>query len=489
MIRISNLSFSYGSNKGGDGLKNINLRVNAGEFVLLTGKSGCGKSTLLNMISGIIPHHVKGKLEGSIFVDGKDVQKHKVQEMSLSVGSVFQNPKSQFFHLNTTDEILFSASNKGVPKPELEKRLSETTKLFNMTNLLDRNIFKLSGGEKQKIACASTCAGKPGIFVFDEPSANLDQWAIDELHHILSSLKDEGYTVLVAEHRIFHLMDIVDRVIYIDRGEIRQEYRRDEFMALSDEDREAMGLRDIKRTEIKKNIIKLAVTGTRSLTDADRPAVSKSDFVLERLSYSYGKTPILNIGHIALNKGQAIAVIGKNGSGKSTFAHCLCGLKKGGTLLLNRRNLSEKKRLKAFELVMQDVNHQLFTESVVDEMLLASNGNVPREEIDRILAELDLLEYAQKHPMALSGGQKQRLVVGASIVAGKDYLIFDEPTSGLDYIHMGAFAEIIKALKRKNKLIFIITHDYELINLCCDSAISLERTASTQDIMPLIKEG
>ena len=477
MIRINNLSFSYGSNTGGDGLKNINLRVNAGEFVLLTGKSGCGKSTLLNMISGIIPHHIKGKLEGGIFVDGKDVQKHKVQEMSLSVGSVFQNPKSQFFHLNTTDEILFSASNKGVPKAELEKRLRETTELFNMTNLLDRNIFKLSGGEKQKIACASTYAGKPKIFVFDEPSANLDQWAIDELHHILSSLKKNGYTVLVAEHRIFHLMDIADRIIYLDHGEIRQEYKIDAFMELSDEEREAMGLRDIKRTEIKKEI---AVTDARSLTGADRSAEIKSDFVLEQLSYSYGKIPILDVGRIALDKGRAIAVIGKNGSGKSTLAHCLCGLKKGGTLLLNGKKLSEKKRLKSFELVMQDVNHQLFTESVMDEMLLASNGNAPREEIDGVLAELDLLEYAQKHPMALSGGQKQRLVIGASIMAGKDYLIFDEPTSGLDYIHMEAFAEIIKSLKRKNKLIFIITHDYELINLCCDSAISLERTVAPQ---------
>ncbi len=469
MIKIESLFFSYQNSPNEDVLKNINLKVKAGEFVLLTGKSGCGKSTLLNMISGIIPHHTLGNLRGRIFVDNKDVQKHGVQEMSLSVGSVFQNPKSQFFHLNTTDEVLFSASNKGVPELELENRLRETTKLFNLTKLLHRNIFGLSGGEKQKIACASTYAGKPEIFVFDEPSANLDQGAIDELSGILSSLKEKNHTILVAEHRFFHLMDIVDKVIYMESGEIKRVYQREEFLSLSDQARKAMGLRDVHRTEIKKEILTL-VTGDESSNWAGS---INSDFELKHLNYKYGKTPVINIEHIALNREQVVAIIGKNGCGKSTLAHCLCGLKKGGLLLLNGKEYSEKKRLKAFELVMQDVNHQLFTESVMDEMLLAASNDALMEEINKVLAELDLLEYSAKHPMSLSGGQKQRLVIGASIMAGKDYIIFDEPTSGLDYVHMEAFAEIIKILKTKNKLILIITHDYELINLCCDRVISL----------------
>lgn len=224
MIRFKNISFSYENSMEGGELKNIDLYINKGDFVLLTGKSGCGKSTLLNMISGIIPHHIKGKIAGSIEVDGRDVLQTSVQEMALSVGSVFQNPKSQFFHLNTTDEILFSASNKGVPTDELIRRLKYTTALFHMEQLLDRNIFRLSGGEKQKIACASVYAGYPKIFVLDEPSANLNQSAINEFKRILAILKNKGYTVLVAEHRLFYLMDIADRVIYIDEGKIKAEY-------------------------------------------------------------------------------------------------------------------------------------------------------------------------------------------------------------------------------------------------------------------------
>ncbi len=471
MIKLKEISFSYENSTGDGELKNIDLNINKGDFVLLAGKSGCGKSTLLNMISGIIPHHIKGKISGSVEVDGKDVLKTSVQEMALSVGSVFQNPKAQFFHLNTTDEILFSATNKGVPTKELTRRLKRTTTLFHMEGLLDRNIFQLSGGEKQRIACASVYAGQPKIFIFDEPSANLDQFAIDELKRILAILKNEGHTILVAEHRLFYLMDIADRVVYIDEGEIKAEFSTGEFKSLSKEERKNMGLRAIHQPVINKHIEEISTS--KDMASPIRTTEETSDLMMENLVFSYGMKQVLNLEHVVLNKGKAIAIIGKNGCGKSTLAHCLCGLKKCKGIFLAEKEYSEKKRLKAFDLVMQNVNHQLFTESLMDEMLLASKHSTSRQEIEKILSNLNLLPYKDRHPMSLSGGQKQRLVIGASIAAGKDFILFDEPTSGLDYIHMEAFAKMVEELKKQEKLIIIITHDYELVNLCCDAIIQI----------------
>jgi energy-coupling factor transport system ATP-binding protein len=471
MIKFKDISFSYENSTLGGELKNIDLIINKGDFVLLTGKSGCGKSTLLNMISGIIPHHTKGKISGSIEVDGKDVLKTSVQEMALSVGSVFQNPKSQFFHLNTTDEIIFSATNKGVPADELVNRLEHTAALFHMEDILDRNIFRLSGGEKQKIACASVYAGQPKIFIFDEPSANLDQFAIDELKRIFTALKNEGKTVLVAEHRLFYLMDIADRIVYIDEGKMKAEFSTGEFKSLSKESRKAMGLRAIHQPVINGRAEKVSTTLDKTSVIAS--TAETGDLVIKDLVFSYDNEPVLNLEHIKLNKGNAVAILGKNGSGKSTLSHCLCGLNKCKGIFLEGKGYSEKKRLKSFDLVMQDVNHQLFTESLMDEMRLAAKHDTSRKEIEEILSELELISYKDRHPMSLSGGQKQRLVIGASMASGKDYVIFDEPTSGLDYIHMEAFAKMVEKLKNQAKLILIITHDYELVNLCCDAIIQM----------------
>ncbi len=461
MIRLSGVSFSYqGSEKLI--LKDINFAVNEGECVLLSGKSGCGKSTLLMLINGIIPEYLEGKLEGDIFVDGQEVRKNTIQKMAESVGSVFQNPKSQFFHIDTTDEVLFACSNQGTSKEKMRERLAETTELFGIEKLLNRSVFKLSGGEKQKLACASVYTGNPAIFVFDEPSANLDQEAIQELSDIIRKIKAQGHTILIAEHRLYYLMDLCDRVVYMEGGSIHSDYAIDKFKEMKEEERIEKGLRSFCYVDIM------------------RPPIQKSEaeigIQIKNLEFRKENQKILSIPDLSIQEGNIVAVVGKNGAGKSTFAKCLCGLYKCKGIYIEEMELKEKKRNKIFDLVMQDVNHQLFSESVLDEFFVTYKKKDFEKlaEVEELLKKIDLAELAETHPMALSGGQKQRLAVGISVFQKKKYIIFDEPTSGLDYQHMVSVAKLIRELKKFTKIIFVITHDYEFLNLCCDGYIELK---------------
>ena len=183
MIKIEDVSFRYaGESKGGNGIKNINLTIKKGEFVVFCGKSGCGKTTLTRVINGLIPHFYEGEMDGCAYIDGANVTKQPLSDISTLVGSVFQNPKSQFFHVDTTGELLFGCENHNMSKELMEERLNETADVLKIRPLLNRNIFELSGGEKQQIACGSVYASDPEVFVMDEPTSNLDRKAINRLH-------------------------------------------------------------------------------------------------------------------------------------------------------------------------------------------------------------------------------------------------------------------------------------------------------------------
>lgn len=461
MIKFSNVNFSYNESKEFV-LNNINLEINDGECVLISGKSGCGKSTLLMLINGIIPEYVNGNLTGNVIVNGLETKKNSIQKLSQKVGSVFQNPKSQFFHLNTTDELLFSSSNQGVEREQMKKRLSNTINLFKIQKLVNRNIFELSGGEKQKIACASVYTGRPTIFVFDEPSANLDWDSIVELAKIIKKIKAEGHTVVIAEHRLYYLMDICDRVLYMKNGEVEKDYSISEFKNMSRDKQKEKGIRSLTSVKL------------------ERPPINnlqaKCILQLKNLMYIKKRKEILNIPSMNIQSGKVVAIIGKNGAGKTTFANCLCGINKCKGIFVKGKELNEKRRNKEFNMVMQDVNHQLFTESVLDEFFINSDKNNTEElkKANKLLKKLNLLDFAECHPLSLSGGQKQRLVIGVSIFECKEYIIFDEPTSGLDYEHMVSVANLIRELQKAAKVILIITHDIEFINMCCDSYIKIE---------------
>ena len=305
---------------------------------------------------------------------------------------------------------------------------------------------------------------EPDIFVLDEPSSNLDVATIADLKQVVAKWKAMGKTVIIAEHRLYYLMDIADRVIYLKNGKIEKDLPVSDFGQLDSTQLHAMGLRSLHPADFK-NI---------PMVSAGKDLIEIRDFL-----FSYGKVEAMNIPILSVPQGAIVGILGDNGAGKTTFAKCLCGLEKKakGTLNTSHESLGTKQRLKRSYMVMQDVNHQLFTESVSDEILLGMPGENAQEDkkkSDEILDSLNLLEYKELHPMSLSGGQKQRVAIGSAVASDKEFLVFDEPTSGLDYHHMLEVADNLRRLSEMGKTLFIITHDPELIAKCCNYFIFIE---------------
>lgn len=462
MIQLENVTFTYNGSEEKGNLKNINLSIRQGEVILLCGESGCGKTTLTRLINGLIPWYYEGELNGIVRVDGKEIREQPLHILSRKIGSVFQNPRSQFFNVDTTSEIAFSCENQGLPEDEIRERIHQTVSLFQIENLIDRNIFHLSGGEKQKIACASVSAGEPEIFVLDEPSSNLDVAAIEDLKHIISCWKSAGKTVIIAEHRLYYLMELADRIIYMQNGEIRREWTTADFLGLSQREVENLGLRPASLKQIYELHIE--------------KSFGFGVYQLKQMDFAYkGEQQSLHIPAVNFTKGTAIAVIGKNGAGKSTFLRCLCGLEKrcSGEVQDNGKSYSLRKWAKNCYLVMQDVNHQLFTESVFDEIVLGAD-NADTNKVEQVMERLDLISFRERHPMSLSGGQKQRVAIAGAIFSDKKMLLLDEPTSGLDFRHMEQVAELMQQLKQQGKTLLIVTHDPEFILKTCDNIIRIE---------------
>lgn len=466
MISIENVSFGYTENK--NMLEHVTLDIPAGECILLCGESGCGKTTVTKLVNGLIPHFTKiDHMEGSVTVADQSVTDLEVYELAKLVGSVFQNPKSQFFHLDTDGELEFGLENQGVAPEEIRRAVERTVTQLGIEPLMGRNVFALSGGEKQMLAFASVYAMNPEIYMLDEPTANLDEDAIRKLREQIILLKKQGKTVVIAEHRLFFLADIIDRAVYIRNGEIKQIFSGEEFQALSDKERISMGLRTIHQTELRlKPAEDIESTGGSNGAD--------SGLCVRTLSCGYKKSPAVfeNLSFTAY-PGEVLGITGHNGVGKSTLIRCLCGLlkEKGGSITLNGRILKPKQRQKACYLVMQEVNHQLFSDTVFGEC--EQLGTADPEEIRRVLKHFDLDAYEDVHPMALSGGQKQRLAVATAVLSGREVLIFDEPTSGLDYRHMMEVCRITKQLAKDGRIVLVVSHDKEFMQEACDRLLTL----------------
>lgn len=461
MISFQNVTYSYQESGEPKSLDSINLEVKDGECILLCGKSGCGKTTITRLLNGMIPNFYEGKLQGTVMVDGKNLFDLPMYEISKRVGSVFQNPRTQFYTVNTTSEIAFGCENLGMEPQEIAERVKQTAKDLQIEYLLNRNIFNLSGGEKQIIAFASIYAMSPQIYVLDEPSSNLDIQAIEKVRKILSLLKQQGKTVIIAEHRTYYLKDLIDRAIYMEDGKVVGEYTMAELARLTYEERVNSGIRTV-------DLLSYPIT-------AHHARSSSHTIELKDIHCFYGQTEALSIPKLSIPSGRITAIIGTNGAGKSTFVSCMCGLMKKtkGTFLLDGKKQSAKEQVRDSYLVMQEVNHQLFSDSVREEIVLGSDES-SENSLQEIMTALDISALSERHPMTLSGGQKQRVIIASAMFCGKKILYFDEPTSGLDFSHMIQTCQLLKQLQKEDVFLFIITHDYELIASVCDSVIHVE---------------
>ncbi|MCM1225045.1 MAG: ATP-binding cassette domain-containing protein, partial [Lachnospiraceae bacterium] len=373
----------------------------------------------------------------------------------------------------------------------IRRRVSDAAEQMRISNLLGRNIFNLSGGEKQKIACAGVYAMEPEIYVLDEPTSNLDADAILKLREILLLLKKEGRTILIAEHRLDWLEGICDRAVLLGAGKKAKEYDAADFFAMDGKERNSLGLRGgaFPAPGIGKD-----APGWEDITAGFRVAEKSCgrEILLSGFTYCYGKRKALDIPSLTVPENAVIAVAGHNGAGKSTFAGCLCGLKKGfrGRVAFQGKEYAGKKLRRLSYMVMQDVNHQLFSESVLEEVMLGMAEEMEakhsmeeehsmkcfasmEEAAFRILERLDLLALKDRHPMSLSGGQKQRVAIASACASDRPILVMDEPTSGLDFKRMEETAELIQMMA-KTKTVFVVTHDGELVRRCADYVLCLE---------------
>ena len=321
----------------------------------------------------------------------------------------------------------------------------------------------------QLVACAAAVAGPQQILLLDEPTSNLSPEAISAFSKVLQRLKTAGWTLVVAEHRVYPLKGLADQVAIMGEGRIQHLFPADEFFSLSPKQRKELGLRTLEKPEIC----------VRATLDQQADGITAKN-----LRFSYGKHRVLNIPSLCLPKGKVVALVGPNGAGKTTLARALIGLahpERGSDISFSGKSCRAADRQKRSVLVMQDVNRQLFAETVAAEVVLG-NDNLSKEQVQALLADLGLQGLSERHPMTLSGGQKQRLVIANALASQAELYVFDEPTSGVDYQHLLSISSQIRSLATKSKAVLIISHDLEFINEVADYQLLLEPLDSEMNV-------
>lgn len=487
-IELDHVGFSYDGGDGAGALRDVCLSVPAGQCVVLTGPSGCGKTTVTRLVNGLIPAAYAGDLTGEVRVAGRAMSDWDMHELCRAVGSVFQNPRSQFFNLDTTSEVAFGCENVGLTREEIHARVDEAFSALGIDHLRDRDIFSLSGGQRQMVALASAYALGPDVFVLDEPTASLDVESMFLLAGVVRRLKEAGKTVVVAEHRLWWIVDVADRVVVMDRGAIAFDGPARDFAAVPSERRRAWGLRAWSTEEL------LGLDGNasdrgdgaaqpgdgvlRGLTGARPQSGGERFLVVEGLRARHGSGKDVLCGlDVALPCGVITALVGRNGAGKTTLARCLAGLHReaAGRIAFSGEVSARRARPRFAYLVMQETGYQLFSDHVRGELEdvredAQGGGGASAEEL---LERFDLRSVADRHPLSLSGGQRQRLALAAGVVRGAPYLILDEPTSGLDRANMDRVADALREVSRRGVGVAVITHDLELVRSACDAVVAV----------------
>ena len=466
MIQVRDLLVKYGQITA---LQIPRLDIAEGECVLINGPSGCGKSTLARVFSGLIPHAIPAKLKGSVRIAGLEVQEHSVAELAQYVGAVFQNPSTQLFHLRVEDEVAFGPRNLGLVDTQIRQRVNWALDAVGINALRDHNPAQLSGGQKQLVAIAAALAMQPQILVLDEPMASLDVGSTLNVAAALRKLHRElGITIVLIEHRLAEVAQLVERIIVLDHGHIVVDGPLDEVL----DDRHLLRQLGLRRP------VNAPLTPWESLLipNGHPPQGVEPLISLQGVSAGYNGQVIIKEMSLALYPGEFVALVGDNGAGKSTLALAMAGLLK---LTEGSMNYDGQKQLRLgldVSLLFQEPTEQLFTDTVDEEVAFGPRNyrrfNPDSHELT--LTEADLLDLRARGPIALSVGQQQRTALAACLSLRPCLLILDEPTLGQDWGHLQRLMDFLTILNQQGITILLITHDYKLVHHYARRVILIE---------------
>lgn len=477
MIDVASLSFSYVSELTGDrvkALKDVDLSADVGSLTLVCGASGCGKSTLMKALTGLVPQMTPGELDGVVRINGRNLADVALTDVGHLCSSVFQNPRTQFFCDTVAEELAFCGENYGRERATLRQQSERAAKLMGISHLLERKLTTLSGGQLQKVALACALASGAPVLLADEPTSNLDPAAISEVRAALKVLKEQGLTIVVVEHRLHFLRGLADQVLLMEGGRVTRRWSGTEFFSMGQAQRRSLGLRTLVDPGPPETWVGQGQAGRQENREATPSQVRLS---CRGLSFAYGANPVFEGLDADFPAGQITCIAGANGVGKTTLVRVLCGLAapSSGSISMDGVPASRKTRRSACALVMQDTGRQLFSDTLAGELTIGAS-HASGQSGEQLLADFDLANLGERHPLSLSGGQKQRLVIAAARATGRPIVILDEPTSGVDARHLDSITATLRRIADEGAAVVVVTHDGEFAAACADRLITLTAT-------------
>lgn len=524
LLELKNVSFQYGTNRSENtssvedntyALNRVNLKIYPGEFVGIIGPSGSGKTTLASLFSGAIPHHYSGNFCGTVSIAGHDTTTLELTNIACLIGSVIQDIDAQMVAANVEDELLFGLENFGVPHDEIPNRIVSSLETVGISDLRNRDLDTLSGGQKQKVAIAAILALKPKVLVLDEPTCALDPVSSRMIFSILQNLnKKFGITIVVIEQKVALLSEYCKRLIVLSKGELVLD--APVSLALKDIDLlRKVGINYPRTTHLIKQLQDEQICNPAELTvgveetvntivktlrtdysklsnsnnsnNAESSLESNKETFIKANNLDNSNKPCLSINNVSFayangvkalkdvsfnaNSGELIALIGRNGAGKTTITKIINGLLRpteGSVAIdgIDTKSLRISQIAKYVSTLFQNPDRQLCKRTVLEEVafsceLIGEDSSQAQEHAMQIIEKLNL--NPKDIPFMLSRGQRQMVALAATVVTRPKILVLDEPTCGLDYNECMKIMQVVKDLRDHGCCVIMVCHDMEVV--------------------------